>query len=124
MGVYGNTLEAASPVTDDPVVATIIITPDAPTPSDEVVVQATVLDGNNNLASVMLNWSVDEANQPSITMADDGDNLYSATIPVLPGGTFVSLSVTAADADGASDISDIITYTVRPDALPKSQRLH
>ena len=81
--------------------------PPNPDPNDEVFVLAHVLDDEPGFSSSVV-WTMDGVEQDPVPMADDGasgdlgpgDNVYGASLGVLPEGTSVSYIVRTEDVDG------------------------
>jgi hypothetical protein len=76
---------------------------------EDVVITANVFDadGTGEVTSVKLNYSSDGTNftEVDMTLTNEADSIWSATIPGFNDSTFVSYYIYAEDADQASSIS-------------------
>ncbi len=102
-------------VTESPPEASTPSKPDfVPTDADAITVTSTVsVDPSRTLTSVVLTYftSVDQTEQ-TVSMTDNGDGTFSATIPAQDDGTFVIYSATATDNTGAEFTSRPQEYRV------------
>ena len=86
--------------TDFPPTVIPYVTPGVPTAADTVTVTALVND-NQAITSVTLNYSLNGAAQAPVTMSPTVGSEYAGSIPAQPNGTRVDYSVTAV-ANGLS----------------------
>lgn len=86
-----------------PAITNVSHFPASPTPSDDVLVSATIMDnGSVDLAQMI--YTVDGGSETTVTMTNTG-SLYSATIPAQAGSAVVEYWVTAMDDIGGTSVS-------------------
>ena len=87
-----------------PIITNVSHTPDAPSSSDTVTVEATITD-NGSISSASLFYSLNEGSFAEMGMTGQGGDVYAATIPAQATDTVVDYYVEATDNDGLSSTS-------------------
>ncbi|MDR1198603.1 MAG: lamin tail domain-containing protein [Prevotellaceae bacterium] len=99
-----------------PLITNVSHAPASPTNDEDVTVSATVTAGEGTLASVKVQWTLDDVAQPDIAMTNTGGDDYSAEIARQAAGSEVAYSVVAVNsAGGSAGVSG--SYTVRDAAV-------
>ena len=73
---------------------------DSVKPTDEVIVNATVVDATSGVKKVVMNYTTGNMTWLQTDMIDLGDGIYSSTIPRFPYGTNVTYIIVAEDNAG------------------------
>ena len=94
-----------------PQISNIHRDPASPTPADEVMVSATIID-NHEVASAALTYTVDSGIEVVVAMTAGENNMYSGVIPAQVGLAVVSYSVSATDNFGGLSSSAWYPYVV------------
>ena len=98
-------------------IETVVITPEAPTSFDEVIVTVTV-SGLQEVKSATLNYTANGESK-SVNMSGNG-NTWSGTIPAQPDGTKVNYTVTIVnDADYTTVVEKDYTVGDKPSDFTK-----
>ena len=96
---------------DPPKITSVSYDSKTPTPEDEVVVSASVVDTGSGINLSSLEYCVDGGSWRSIIMTNSSN--YTGTIPKQPGGTKVQFKIVAVDNVGFETESDVFSYTVK-----------
>jgi len=120
--VVSNEVEAnvtGPPVdTEPPIISNISMSPTEPTPSDEVIIRAKVVDEVCGVAQVLLSYSTDDGlTWTNVTMSPVDEEHYEGIIPGQPANTEVRYKIYACDKVGNWAVSNEYGYTVK--ALPE-----
>ena len=94
-----------------PVISNLSHAPENPTPSESVIISATVID-DSTVTAVKLFYSVNSAPLDSIDMSSDGGNAYSTTLAPQANGDSVSYFLIARDDENLSSTSAAQFYLV------------
>ncbi|MBT4033653.1 MAG: T9SS type A sorting domain-containing protein [Candidatus Marinimicrobia bacterium] len=94
-----------------PAISAIMHTPASPTPADDVIVTATIID-NSAVASASLGYVVDDGIEMVVEMTAGENNEYTGVIPAQAGDALVSYTVSAADDLGGTSTSEPSSYVV------------
>ncbi|MEM7116200.1 MAG: lamin tail domain-containing protein [Chloroflexota bacterium] len=84
-----------------PIISDVTQTPDAPSSSDAVTIEATITD-NGSISSASLFYSLNEGSFTEMVMSAQGGDVYAATIPAQSSDTIVDYYVEAIDNDDLS----------------------
>lgn len=98
-----------------PEVLSLIHSPTIPTSSDDVLLQARIVDHDGHIAAASVFFKNDQdEHYTSLSMTPEtaGSNTYRAVLPPRPDGTLVEFYIRAEDDRGA--------VTVRPDGAPQT----
>jgi DNA/RNA endonuclease YhcR with UshA esterase domain len=94
-----------------PQISNVHRNPASPTPTDDVLVEATIVD-NGTVAAAAIDYTVDGGTVMTVAMVADGDDMYSGTIPPQAGLALVRYTVTATDDLGTEGTSSEFSYIV------------
>lgn len=87
-----------------PTISSVTQTPENPTGSDDVVIEATITD-NGSISSASLFYSLNEGAFMEMTLSAQGGDSYTATIPAAATDTIVDYYLSATDNDGLTSTS-------------------
>jgi endonuclease I len=94
-----------------PVISDIILTPELPESTDDVIISATITD-DGSISVAQLKWGTSTGSYPNtMNLSVSGDN-YSSFIPDRPEGTHIYFVIYAVDNDGGSEQSSENDYIV------------
>jgi hypothetical protein len=82
-----------------PVLSNLVLTPQAPLPSDAVTVAIKVTD-MNGIKAVILYYKVETGSYVPVPMTQSGENIYSGGIPKQDGGVSVTYYIEAENTVG------------------------
>ena len=94
---------------------TVVVTgpTEIPGPTDDVTITIEAIPGDGTIASVVVNYEYVATGQTgSANATNTSGDLYEATIPAGPNGSFVAYSVTATDTQGGSTTSETLSYRI------------
>ncbi len=95
-----------------PVISGISNTPTTPSPSEDVVVSATITD-DGTINSAVINWGLTTGSLTNnVTMSIDSGDVYVGTIPAQADGATVYYTITATDNDSNAETSSERSYDV------------
>ena len=85
--------------------------PVSPTPADDVIVTATIID-NASVVSASLNYIVDSGVEMVVAMTAGAEDSYTATIPAQAANAIVEYTLSATDDLGGVSTTDSYSYIV------------
>ena len=89
--------ESAGP---PPVIALVAFNPERPSPTDEVIITASITDSDGSVSQAQIAWAIDGTSQMNITMDMPSANTFEGVIPAQPAGAAITFVIEATDNSG------------------------
>jgi len=105
-------LQYPAPDASAPLISNVCHAPQNPKPLEPVTVTSTITDAESGVYSATLHYSVNDAEEESVLMTQDGAT-FTATIPGQDAGTKVEYCISAIDNAANIKLSPTYQYTVK-----------
>lgn len=97
-----------------PVISNLTQNPANPTSNESVNISANVVDPENRIGTVLIQWGVTNNSLNNQVTMTASSSIYTGAIPVQATGTNVFYRIKAFDMEGNQAYSSIMNYTVNP----------